>query len=1015
MRPRRLRFSGLRSYRAEADIDFSDLDLFAVIGDTGAGKSTIIEALCLALYGKKTWSGDSLKDVIADGEDMMRVEFTFDADGHTWIVQRARRRKAGPGQDLLKSTTNHVPDVNGHGQVTQRVVDLLGLSFDQFTRAVVMPQGRFDELLRSTTGTRNQILKSLLGLEDMTRAAKAAVEARDEVRPIHERYLERRRAFPADPQAELRDATMGRDVAVARRSLLERSVEAIGGPLATQQAAATVRGPLSEALAALGSQPDDVVEVLRSCHEVGARLHEELAEVKADLDKAKGSFDAASEEIEVVLAGFPTTGHLTAAASRAEDAVENLPGDLEALAGARRRRSALEEAAPATGIDPALVERERDTAQEVADLRRAEGVAKDARAEARSAWARFLALRDGLPGATSAAAAARQAHESARSDVAAVEERLTAAGAELANAQAAVEAAQVADRVAAVAVGHGAGDPCPVCSRELPSDFVVPDSADLDAARNRLDAATAARDAVGTELRAQRDRASELAATARLRSDAEATAQADLEAERVEAAGLGVDIAAHDDDRALAALDTAVERSADRLGQAEAAAQAASVARATAEAALEGERIRHADQVVQAENEVGRAQAALDRYVTMLVGLPSAWRRESEPTADSLSVEGFIDLGSRLAAAKGSVEAAAKRRADAEGAMAKGEARREAIRANAAERVTQPAAAALAQVNRHLTRVRAVVERARQAAKACALDVEFPDASVEEVPDRVTTADLPDTIAATSQRLGDATHQVEVARRVLTEVEAAERSAAEAVASALAEAGCETVDELHGQLGQARSQEQQAEHAVAAAAVAVTQAAAVDEVLNLATPLREDLEVLCAALGNNQFVDHLLDRREAELLAEASRRLKALTGDKFGFVADFGVKNTASGEIRSPDSLSGGERFQASLALALALVEIASRGAGRLDAVFVDEGFGSLDQNALETALATLGRVAGGGKTVALISHLQAVAEYVDTVMHVTRDDVFGSKIRTLTEPERDQFLSDDIRSGLTG
>ena len=131
-------------------------------------------------------------------------------------------------------------------------------------------------------------------------------------------------------------------------------------------------------------------------------------------------------------------------------------------------------------------------------------------------------------------------------------------------------------------------------------------------------------------------------------------------------------------------------------------------------------------------------------------------------------------------------------------------------------------------------------------------------------------------------------------------------------------------------------------------------------------------------------------------------------------MSDFGVKNIASGEIRAPDALSGGERFQASLALALALVEIASRGGGRLDAVFVDEGFGSLDASALDTALATLGKVAGGGKMVALISHLRPVAEYVDTVMHVTRDDVTGSRIRVLSEVDRDRLLADDVRSRLT-
>jgi exonuclease SbcC len=168
------------------------------------------------------------------------------------------------------------------------------------------------------------------------------------------------------------------------------------------------------------------------------------------------------------------------------------------------------------------------------------------------------------------------------------------------------------------------------------------------------------------------------------------------------------------------------------------------------------------------------------------------------------------------------------------------------------------------------------------------------------------------------------------------------------------------------------------------------------------------------ALRDQHFVGHLVKAREAELLAEATRRLRVITGGRFGFVSDFGVVSLASGEIRTPDTLSGGERFQAALALALALVEIASRGGGHLDAVFVDEGFGSLDAAALEAALSTLATVAGGGRTVALISHLRPVAEYVDTVLHVTKDEVLGSRIAVLDPEARDRLLADDIRAGLT-
>jgi len=173
--------------------------------------------------------------------------------------------------------------------------------------------------------------------------------------------------------------------------------------------------------------------------------------------------------------------------------------------------------------------------------------------------------------------------------------------------------------------------------------------------------------------------------------------------------------------------------------------------------------------------------------------------------------------------------------------------------------------------------------------------------------------------------------------------------------------------------------------------------------------------VLHEALRNNRFVGHLVAARQTELLAEASQRLSEITGGRFGFGADFKVINKHSGEQRRSDALSGGERFQAALALALGLMEIASRGSrGRLEAVFIDEGFGSLDGAALEQALDRLRSVSGDGTTVALVSHLRAVAEHVNDVLHVTRDDTTGSRVKKLDPEELERMLDDDVRSGLT-
>ena len=89
MRPLRLKLKGLRSYLAEQEVDFTRAGLVAVVGDTGAGKSSLLEAICFALYGSATWSAREVKDLISDRAETLRVQFEFLADGRRWQVTRA--------------------------------------------------------------------------------------------------------------------------------------------------------------------------------------------------------------------------------------------------------------------------------------------------------------------------------------------------------------------------------------------------------------------------------------------------------------------------------------------------------------------------------------------------------------------------------------------------------------------------------------------------------------------------------------------------------------------------------------------------------------------------------------------------------------------------------------------------------------------------------------------------------------------------------------------------------------
>ncbi|KAA1376083.1 AAA family ATPase [Aeromicrobium fastidiosum] len=147
-----------------------------------------------------------------------------------------------------------------------------------------------------------------------------------------------------------------------------------------------------------------------------------------------------------------------------------------------------------------------------------------------------------------------------------------------------------------------------------------------------------------------------------------------------------------------------------------------------------------------------------------------------------------------------------------------------------------------------------------------------------------------------------------------------------------------------------------------------------------------------------------------EIVRAANARLVHMTGGRYEFLhsdalagrgAQSGlaldVLDAFTGETRPPQSLSGGEKFQASLALALGLAEVLTNRAGgiRLDTLFIDEGFGSLDADTLETTMATLDDLREGGRTIGLISHVEAMKESIPAQLFVDRTDGGWSTIRT--------------------
>src|SRR5215831_1137066 len=203
MRPLTLRMSGLRSYRSEVTIDFGDPGLIAIVGDTGAGKSSILEALFFVLYGGCTWDHRATAHLISDGASLMQVELVFTAEGRRWRVFRSASRTATQNRHQLECLDDPAVRFDNDGPVTAEIKRLVGLDQNAFLRTVILPQGQFQLLLQATTGQRTAILKGIFRLDQLAEARDQADRSARRLRPKVENLKLERAALLPDPEAAL--------------------------------------------------------------------------------------------------------------------------------------------------------------------------------------------------------------------------------------------------------------------------------------------------------------------------------------------------------------------------------------------------------------------------------------------------------------------------------------------------------------------------------------------------------------------------------------------------------------------------------------------------------------------------------------------------------------------------------------------------------------------------------------------------------------------------------------------
>ncbi|MER7482009.1 SMC family ATPase [Streptomyces sp. NPDC126510] len=994
MRLHRLAVTAFGPFGGTQTVDFDELSaagLFLLHGPTGAGKTSVLDAVCYALYGSVPGArqgggqGTALRSDHAAPATRTEVTLDLTVAGRRLEVTRQppweRPKKRGTGTTLDKAqtwlreydaTAGAWKDLSrSHQEIGEEITQLLGMSREQFCQVVLLPQGDFARFLRADAEARGKLLGRLF---DTRRFAD-----------VEKRLAERRRTT----EAQVRDG----------------DAELLAAAHRMQQAA------------------DDAMELPEL-----APGEPGLAE--AVLSAAAVARSTAREQLTVAACTLTAAESAQAAAGRALDEARELARRQRRFDEARERAARLEQGAEAYREAQTLMERARK-AEAVApalDLREA-SEAEHRRAAAAETRARALLPQtfadEGAAGL--AAAARRAAEELGGLDSARRAERRLA---ELLDQRAGLDRQERAD-----------------------ADLLQEAEAWLDgweerrtALQTRVDSAQRAA-ALAEQLGARREPAQQRLRAARTRDrlvqdtdravDRVRTAQdetlrakrhwLDLKEQRLN--GIAAELAAHLADGEPCAVCGATEHPAP------ARKIAGHVDREAEEHALTAYQ-RADERRAEDERRLGDVRQAL-----------AAASAEAGDTPTGQLAEDLADLEERYAQAR---SAAAELHAAQERLRQAGQeherrlaarqetAVRTASRVGHRERLDHERAALEEELDRARGSLDSVAARAAQLERRTALLTDAADAArvAEDTAQRLKDADARladaafragfDTPQAAADALLDRAAHRELQRRLdaWQHEEAAVRAVlAEADTAAAArepradpDAAQQAADEADRRLRHAVSAHDAAERRCADLDRLSARAAA--SVRRLA-PLREEYDRVARMAGlaagtsadnerRMRLESYVLAARLEQVAAAATVRLRRMSSGRYTLVhsADrtgrgrsglgLHVVDAWTGRERDTATLSGGETFFASLALALGLADVVTDEAGgvRLDTLFIDEGFGSLDDQTLDEVLDVLDSLRERDRSVGIVSHVADLRRRI----HAQLDVVKGRSGSTLRQ-----------------
>ncbi len=901
MKPISVTMQAFGSYLKQTTVDFralGDNPIFLITGATGGGKTTILDAMCFALYckatgGRRSWG--SMRCAAAPKGAETMVDFIFQLAGTTYRFTRSQSQYAARGTGALKTKETHACYRMEDGEwellfsgaesrVREKAEEILGLTCEQFSQVIVLPQGDFLKLLLSSSRDKAQMFQTLFATGRWERAA---------------RNLKEMAAVLGKQAGELE---------AAKRSILER--EGVGTLPLLEEKEAALREQLVQAKAA-----QEAAEKAFQNENAALRAAEALSERFAALEQQQTQRKILEQKQEEMEANRRRLAQARRAAgvypyfTAHQAAQKELLTKRQAHAAAQQSLVKAEAECKAAQAQLPLAERYRS---QLPELAKEEERLRNLREHALK-WQELRRQR--TEHAKRMALLEKQRAEA--------QARLETADRQLADGNAYIENAQKQisllprlleqvqqlmdqDAAAALAVHLEEGEPCPVCGAVHHPHPAQP-SKRLQEAQDALKRARKAADMLESaqkrlqQRREQREQAREDLSQsneriASLRSEQQA--QASAEREVLDKLGELRELPAID--QRLTEVRLQEKKNTDAAGKIEGRANAAQRAAATAKAVC--------DSAAQAHRE---AQAAETTAAQRL--------------QQALEESGFEQQAEDYAALLLSPE-----------------------RMESLEHTIQAYAAAVASADQQISRLQRELSGKEQ-----------PDLNAQ----RKRQAQAQEAAAQAAQAVGKLEQTALAAKESLGHLRKLEEKG-------------KKLEEEYGRTNRL------------AALLSGKNACKVPLHQFVLGVMLDD--ILSSA---NQFFATLSSGRYS-----LSRVVGATSGNALGGL-DLEVIDAYTGGARAVETLSGGELFLASLSLAFGLSDVVQSYSGgvHLDSLFIDEGFGSLDQETLDTAMKALAQLQHMGRTIGIISHVSELKNRIAAQIVVGKDRDGGSTVRIRT------------------